>query len=136
MKSHFVMVVMLCILYLAIVSTESALYRIIGIDIYGNIVSNCSYPCFESNCSIVAKQAMGCEDVSWIAFAPSSRPCKSFSNWIKDSNVYTVFAVDNGRRIIRGTTQTIPNYFVEAEIYGCGLLTIYQNAMWFGMIIS
>lgn len=114
--------------------TEYPSYLIVGIDDQNSIVDNCSFPCYESNCSVAAIQATNCPNVSWIAFVPSDEECSLFNSKRTFTAVnYTVFAVDDERNMIDGSLQIIPNYFIDAVNYGCGLLTLWPDTVWFGM---
>lgn len=108
-------------------------YRVIGLDDQGNIVNDCSFPCYEANCSETAIEAYHCPNATWIAFVPSDIECQFFSDRKYDLVNYTVFAVDSDRYIIPDSMQYIPNYFVSAVNYGCALVQLWPDAVWFGM---
>jgi hypothetical protein len=115
---------------------DDALYRVIGLDDNNRIVNDCSFPCYDHNCSDVAIQATKCPNATWIAFIASSIECTFFNNWSRKDINYTVFAVDQDRNIDINSIETIPVYFAGAINYGCGLLTLWPNAMWFGMTLD
>jgi hypothetical protein len=115
---------------------ENPSYRIVGIDNQNSVVDNCSFPCYESNCSKVALRANNCPDVSWVAFVSSYVECSLFNKQTFSVTNYTVFAVDDERNIIDDSLQIIPNYFNYAVNYGCALLTLWPDAIWFGMVFD
>jgi len=108
-------------------------YRVLGLDDQGYIVNDCSFPCYETNCSETAIEAYNCPNATWIAFVTSELECQLFNNRKYGPVNYTVFAVDSYRNIIPDSIQYIPYYFVDAINYGCALTRLWPDAIWFGM---
>src|SRR5579872_3834155 len=108
---------------------EQPAYLVMGLTDQDTIVDNCSFPCFESNCSQIAVQAYHCPDVTWIAFVPAGDECEMWGNWSYEMYTYAVFAVDEDREMILASLEKIANSFTKAVNYGCALLTLWPNAM-------
>jgi hypothetical protein len=115
------------------VKTDEFFYSIVGMNDQNTIVDECTFLCYESNCSVAAIQALNCPNVSWIEFDPSDTPCELFDKWGFSTINYTVFAIDDEQNIMADSIEFIPNFFTAAVNYGCALLTLWPDAVWFGM---
>lgn len=111
-------------------------YYIVGIDKQNSIIKNCSFPCDESNCSAVVLQAYRCPNVDWVVFDLLDAECSLFDKQTHSTTNYTVFAVDGDLEILVGSMQKIPNNFNSAVNYGCALLKMWPNSVFFGMFLD
>lgn len=141
--SHYHITLMLPILFFCLFCVsfgetinEDAHYRVLGLDDKNRIIDNCSYPCYQSNCSEVALAANNCSNRSWVAFAPSTTNCFFFNKKHTQTTDYVVFAVDINRNIIPNSEQLIKNYFDDAINYGCIVLSLNDDAVWIGMLFN
>lgn len=111
-------------------------YTMIGIDENDHEIDNCIFQCFENNCTTVSQNAFKCQNTQWIKFKSDTNECGLFKKWSYSLENYTVFAVDCDNNIDPNSMREISNYLAEAIDYGCGLLTLWPNAIYFGITLD
>lgn len=132
----YILLFFVAISYCNLINYCDSDYTMIGIDENGHEIDNCISQCFENNCTIVAHNEFKCQNTQWVKFKSNKKNCDLFMNRSHALEKYIVYALDYDNNIIPNTTLGIYYDILDAINYGCGLLILFSDAIYFGITLT